>query len=507
MEKKWFPLFSFLLISVTTCACARDYYTAAVLEHRRRGDTKVDSPQEVILKNLDIYARSVHVAKEKGADMIVFPEFGLFPHDTRTAMKPYHEYVPDPSQACYNPCNNPSEYNRTILHTLSCLAKNNSIYLVANMADIQPCTGTHCRDDGVYQYNTNVVFDRNGTLVTRYHKVHLCYEDGTDAPNHPQNPVFSTDFGTFAAYICFDILFGDIAETAQRVNHIAFPTMWFNAMPILNSVQLWQAFSITNNVTLLASNIHHPDLGNTGSGIFTPTQGAVKYTLNNDGKSKLIVSRIPLSGGNYSESSITVISENGTYDYPDEEDGRDIGPICDRTILEDNSTDLDYRCWRDNTENYTFAKLTEKSDVLQLCQNGMCCSLNYNTLEGVQDEFYLGVHNQTYSLNERYFWYLESCGVYRCEHVGNKTCATFPLESDTIFSHLELSANFSSKFVYPSVLQNQMRLAPFRQWNYSLQEAGNGAITSQLNYGNHNSPIVVAALVGRWYDRDPPFVP
>lgn len=58
---------------------------------------------------------------------------------------------------------------------LSCLAKNNSIYVVANMGDKKPCNTSdpQCPPDGRFQYNTDVVFDSLGKLVARYHKVIL----------------------------------------------------------------------------------------------------------------------------------------------------------------------------------------------------------------------------------------------------------------------------------------------------------------------------------------------
>lgn len=56
---------------------------------------------------------------------------------------------------------------------LSCIAKNNSIYVAANVGDIKPCNATDpkCPKDGRYQYNTDVVFASDGKLVARYHKV------------------------------------------------------------------------------------------------------------------------------------------------------------------------------------------------------------------------------------------------------------------------------------------------------------------------------------------------
>ena len=91
---------------------------------------------------------------------------------TRESFQPFLEDIPDPTKTEWNACDEPKPDNSTaIMNRLSCLAKNNDIYVVVNMGDIKPCNKTtdpHCPADGRYQYNTNVVFDEEGNLVARY---------------------------------------------------------------------------------------------------------------------------------------------------------------------------------------------------------------------------------------------------------------------------------------------------------------------------------------------------
>ncbi|GIY59336.1 pantetheinase [Caerostris extrusa] len=152
---------------------------------------------------------------------------------------------PDPRSVKANPCSQPGQYaDRPILYTLSCIAQHNSVYVVANMGDIQSCEGDpDCPSDGTYHYNTNVVFDRSGNLLVKYHKEHPCMEFGIDIPKEKQVPVFKTDFGKFATYICFDIVFKRMSEAAEwpSVDGIMFSTMWEDALPQFVSVQFFSS--------------------------------------------------------------------------------------------------------------------------------------------------------------------------------------------------------------------------------------------------------------------------
>jgi len=204
----------------------------------------------------------------KGANIIVFPEDGLFfSQNTRQEVRPFLEEIPNPSnETIYNPCQEPDQYmnSRPILYRLSCLAKKLKIYVVADMGDIQRCNGqTDCPSDGFYQFNTAVIFDDNGNLVAKYHKIHLFTETYYDLPPKPEMVVIDTPFGRLGVQICFDMIYetpGVYAVENLNVDTILFPTWWFDQLPFLTAAQYQQSWAIINKVNLLASNIHRPEV-------------------------------------------------------------------------------------------------------------------------------------------------------------------------------------------------------------------------------------------------------
>ncbi|EDL24816.1 biotinidase, isoform CRA_a, partial [Mus musculus] len=129
------------------------------------------------------------------------------------------------------PCLEPFRFNDTeVLQRLSCMAIKGGMFLVANLGTKQPCLSSDpgCPQDGRYQFNTNVVFSDNGTLVDRYRKHNLYFEAAFDTPANVDLITFDTPFaGKFGVFTCFDILFFDPAVRLLRdfeVKHIVYPT-------------------------------------------------------------------------------------------------------------------------------------------------------------------------------------------------------------------------------------------------------------------------------------------
>ncbi|XP_070841178.1 biotinidase-like [Chaetodon trifascialis] len=199
---------TFVLTSVVQAESAVDAsYIAAVYEHNLILNSQPHVPLsrpaalQHMQKNLDIYEEQAARAAQQGAQIVVFPEDGLQGFNfSRSSISGYLETIPDPQQESWNPCTEPGKHNNTeVLQRLSCMARRHNLYLVANMADLQPCPlstdpSSSCPSDGHWQFNTNVAFRSDGLLVARYHKYNLYFEKAFDTPPQPEIITFDTPF-------------------------------------------------------------------------------------------------------------------------------------------------------------------------------------------------------------------------------------------------------------------------------------------------------------------------
>ncbi len=502
-----------ILLSVKPCL---SNYTGAVYEHVTffvvENKTELTRPAalEIMKKNLDVYQTQAVLAKSKGADIIVFPEDGLYGFDfTREQIFPFLEIIPDPSklEKSWIPCTDPDRFDNTeVLGELSCIAQNSSIAVVANMGDVQYCdkSDPHCPEDGRYQFNTDVVFDTDGTLLAKYHKQHLFHEDQFNTPQKVEIVIFKTSFGvTFGVFTCFDMLFYDPAIVLVEkfgVRNIVFPTAWMDGFPILASVEYQQAWSRLTCANLLAANQHVPRLDIVGSGIYSCGEAlSYVYDLKTDEGHLLVASlpnlemhpKLPLEHDTCQSNNVP--SNLPLYDMKHES--------CQSKNVPFNLPANDIKQARSIFHSkllhdiYTFVKIDGAAGNASVCANEFCCYASY-TLPSQQpldnELFALGAFN---GQHDSYSYIIQACVLIKCNSMLKDSCGMATLTSSTIFNSFQLMGNFSSKaYVFPEVLASNVELIAAKEISIS------GNVNMSVN--SFEKPLLSAVLFGRIYELD-----
>ncbi|XP_061479845.1 pantetheinase-like [Rhineura floridana] len=485
------PIYAAFLIGVTLPASAlEDTFVAAVYEHAviLSGATPtLVTPKDALSlmnKNLDILEGAVKAAAEQGAHIIVTPEDGIYGWVfTRETIYPYLEDIPDP-QVNWIPCNEPKRFGSTpVQERLSCMAKENSIYVVANMGDKKPCNSSDlkCPSDGRYQYNTNVVYDLKGKFVARYHKYNLfASEIHFNYAKDPQFVTINTSFGKLGLFTCADVLnFREPAISLVekfKVDTVLFPTAWLNTLPLLSAVQYYSAWAMGMRVNFLAANIHKPSLDLTGSGIFTP-EGAKVYHFDMETQNgKLLLAEInarPRLSPTYPPPvNWTLYASSVKHFSPESQ-------VFGGSIYFDN---------------FTFTELSQEADSHTVCQKGLCCHLSYKMAEKRDDEVYaFGVFDGLHVIEGEY--YLQICTLLKCNSTDLKSCGQRVDMARTRFDFFSLSGTFNTSYVFPEVLLTGTQLAPGE-----FQVLTDGRLISN----GISKPVLSVALFGRWYEKDSP---
>ncbi|XP_044304940.1 pantetheinase-like [Varanus komodoensis] len=480
-------LFLFILL-LDRRVFALDKYIAAVYEHAvilAPNTTQPVSPEEALKfmnKNMDILEKAIKAAAKQGAHIIVTPENGIYGFGlSRETLYPYLEDIPDP-QVNWIPCTDPERFGRApVQERLSCLARNNSIYVVASMGDKKPCnhsTDPKCPSDGRYQYNTNVVFDSDGRLVARYHKYNLFMVEleQYNSPHEPELVTFDTAFGKFGTFTCFDILFHDPAvalASDPKVDTILFPTAWMNVLPHLSAVEFHSAWAMGMRINFLASNTHSRSLNMTGSGIYAPDGSRAFHYDTESEKGHLLIAeldshpRTVFPATNWSSYATTIEPFHKEHSFT--------GVIF--------------------FDEYTFSELSKEADHLTVCQKGLCCHLNYKMTEHREDEVYvLGAFDGLHVVEGEY--YLQICTLLKCGSTDLQSCGQPVTTAQTRFDYFSLSGTFSTNYVFPEVLLSGIQLAP-----EEYQVLSDGQLISK---NGTSQPLLTVTLFGRWYEMDPP---
>ncbi|XP_075410644.1 pantetheine hydrolase VNN2 [Tenrec ecaudatus] len=462
-------------------------FIAAVYEHAVILPNKTQTPvsQEDALalmnKNIDILEEAIKQAAAQGAQIIVTPEDALYGWEFGwKTVFPFLEDVPAP-EVDWIPCRDPHRFGHTPVQTrLSCLAKNNVIYVVANIGDKKKCDSqdSTCPSTGYFQYNTNVVYNAEGKLVARYHKYHLYNEFQFNATKKPEMVTFDTTFGKFGIFTCFDILFHEPAVRLVEESHvdtILFPTAWMNSLPFLTAIEFHSAWAMGMRVNLLAANLHHPSKRMTGSGIYGP-KGPLMYHYDMETASgKLLFSKVDSQ-------------PRRSPDYPTAVDwdayARSIKPFPTQKHAFGGNV---------RSDQFNFTELYESAGNLTVCQKELCCHLSYKMLGKEESEVYvLGAFMGLHGKREKEYW--QVCTLLKCKSTNLTSCGEVVETASTRFGMFSLSGTFQTEHVYPEVLLSKIQLSPGK-----FEVLKDGRLVDK---NGPSGPILTVTLFGRWYERD-----
>ena len=416
--------------------------------------------------------------------MIVFSEYGLMPLTVgaRHVAVLFMEQVPDPHSGDWIPCLEPPAADPdpiAVQRTLSCIALDNGLYVVANVGALEPCDGSTdsaCPDDGHYQFSTNVAYDPTGRLVARYRKYNLFMMEVLfyDRPSRAELVYFDTPFGRVGTFTCFDVIFGEPAwSLAERCNvsHVAFPTAWLNKLPYYSAGPFHQSYAAATGVNFLAANVHLPRYHLCGSGVYGWNGIPLAFRCTDDASSDLIVAEITANPDNKAEAG----HPRWFTQLPRDVEG---APDFSRHVFEDP---------------FNFVHLRSDSDDVSVCHNGLCCRLTYTKAQSGSDRFALGAFRGLHTAEGQY--YVEICLLVSCLN-GNETyCGEGSTTSTTYFNFFKLTGNFSTHHIYPQIVTTGVKPTT-DAWEF---KRGVGTLVLPRP---SSTPLLSATLYARRFDLD-----
>ncbi|XP_061400807.1 vanin-like protein 1 [Musca vetustissima] len=413
------------------------FYSAGVVEFR---PTLVGTSSEILADHLNAYIDIITSPEANDLDIIVFPE--------GTLNNNFHlTYVPSPGQniiPCLHSGNESSSLYADFFIQLSCTAQKVRKYLVINLTEKQDCLPPHldprpCATNGLNIFNTNVVFDREGRVISRYRKVNV-YVENKNTTLQPEYAIFDTDFGVrFGHFICFDMLFYTPAEElVQRygLTDFIFTSLFYSELPFLSATQLQQGWAWGNNVNLLAAGASFPRTGTTGTGIYSgPDREAMSVMVTSgDGERKLYKARVrKIATGDFKEEE--KLAQSDTH-LPH----RDEQPI---QVPSTSGHLPGIRLLKDpQIESFQSILLTNDTKIFEkICHDDFCCEFSIWTQplqvpsNKTAYKYRMGVFSgsRTYEKDQRNN--IKVCAIYTCRNEDPASCGEL-LESNEFYTDL-----------------------------------------------------------------------
>jgi predicted amidohydrolase len=228
------------------------------------GNTSEQSASAIEKASLDRVAELVDEVAREGSNLVALPE-GFFWWYLPTREKALEHAPPflavvdgvvKDSGVQINPCTFSGDTSSALLASLSCMAKDKSVYIASNMA-----TKSCNVEDGCKLWNTEVVFDYEGYIVATYRKSHVYGSTPPfDAPDPLQQDIawFSIGGLKVGLLVCFDLEFAEPANklvSSASVDAVLMSMSWVNTPPLSWSILYQQAWSLRNKgITLVVVN-------------------------------------------------------------------------------------------------------------------------------------------------------------------------------------------------------------------------------------------------------------
>jgi len=257
----------------------RASYRAAVFDGNTVGNADDEDAMDVVQSNLELYDAATKAAKEEdGAQIMVFPEWGLFgasglfgmniPAFSRAAIQPFCQPVGNSGDDLLT-----ADDSFSIVRGLAAIAKEYQIVVVANVCEIFVTND----NSGEKLYNTEVAISETGMLLAKYRKMHPFLPRTFDTP--PKQVVtFETSFGVeFGVFVCYDLLHSEPQKSIIHglgVTQIPYSVAFFD---FFLSQWFYSWWAQRNKATLLVANF------NGGSRIFAGGDGGADDVVKRDG--------------------------------------------------------------------------------------------------------------------------------------------------------------------------------------------------------------------------------
>ncbi|XP_067634735.1 vanin-like protein 1 [Eurosta solidaginis] len=432
-------------------------------------------------------------------DILVFPEYVLNNVEART-------FVPDPSLKI-SPCEIP-DYD-LFLTEISCAVRSRQVYVVMNLMEKVFCAndtskvGT-CDPSGLNSYNTNVVFDRQGRVISRYRKSHLYkYEWYSEkVMPQPEKAIFTTDFGvTFGHFICFDMLYWDPAQVLVKehgVTEIIFPTYWFSELPFLMAVPLQEGWAFANDVNLLGADASKPSGQNGGSGIYAGRMGRLTAAMYEEPTTRVLTATVPKR------------SQRDKYRVPPVD-----APAFKPQIRTPRLTKFDLL--RDYNVDIFKTQLLPadfKNVKETVCyDNEFCCQFEATRVpiagsSNFMDYRYrLGAFSGSHATHQRVdFADLKVCAVFACTNEELYSCGYIFPENDAVgnkfyFSSLKVSGSFAHaprRLIMPLTVDGALMPLPLHMLDWQEVESSD-ATSITINLTSPKEDLLTFAIWGNYY--------